>query len=93
MSPDPEDTDTSDGRTYTFETKLDRGDHTYYFTGRDALNQDAIGPSAGEDNAASTPDVSKKKTESTPGMTGILILAAVVCALAATVVSRRRVGP
>ncbi len=90
MTPDPDDTDTSDGRTYSFETKLDRGDHTYYFTGKDALSQDATGPSAGEDKAASTPDVSKKKTEDTPGMTAGLVVAAVVCVLVAAMVSRRR---
>lgn len=88
MSPDPADQDTSDGQDFTYEGKLVKGEHTYYFTGKDSFGNDAGGPSAGEDNAASSPDVAKYKTESTPGAwaTGVLLAVAAV----ALVVSIRR---
>jgi parallel beta-helix repeat protein len=90
MTPDPLDTDSSDGRTYTYTTKLDKGEHTYYFTGKDSLLQDATGPSAGEDKSSSTPDVSKKKTDSSPGPGAFMALAAVVIAIIVLDVRRRR---
>jgi parallel beta-helix repeat protein len=90
MTPDPDDTDSSDGRKYTYTTKMDKGEHTYYFTGKDALDQEAGGPSAGEDKATSTPDVSKKKTDSSPGPGAFMALAAVVIAILVMEARRRR---
>jgi len=89
MSPDPDDTDSTDGRKYTYTTKLTQGDHTYYFSGRDGFGNDADGPSAGEDNAASTPDVSKKKSEESPGPSVAILAVALVVAFVAMVARRR----
>ncbi len=89
MSPDPDDDDTSDGRQYTFQTKLEQGEHTYYFTGRDGVGNDAVGPSAGEDNAASTPDISKKKVDESPGPVVMMALVALVAVVIALEVRRR----
>jgi len=88
MVPDPDDTDTSDGQEFTYEGKLVKGEHTYYFRGKDDVGNDAGGPSAGEDNANASPDVAKYKTESTPGAwaTGVLLAVAII----AVVVSIRR---
>jgi parallel beta-helix repeat protein len=90
MTPDPTDTDSSDGRKYTYTTKMEKGEHSYYFTGKDILDQPATGPSAGEDNAASTPDISKKKTDSSPGPGALMALAAVVIAIIVMETRRRR---
>jgi len=90
MTPDPDDTDSSDGRKYTFTNKLDKGEHTYYFTGKDILDQPATGPSAGEDKSSSTPDVSKKETDSSPGMSGALMIVALAAMVAVLVTLRRR---
>ncbi|UCC92436.1 MAG: right-handed parallel beta-helix repeat-containing protein [Thermoplasmata archaeon] len=89
MTPDPDDTDSSDGRKYTYTTKLEKGEHSYYFTGKDALDQEAGGPSAGEDNASSSPDVSKKKTEDTPGMSATIMLLAMIVVVAVAVAIRK----
>jgi parallel beta-helix repeat protein len=90
MTADPDDTDSTDGRTYTYTTKLTRGEHTYYFTGRDELGNDAGGPSAGEGNSASSPDVSKKKTEESPGPGAAVVIVAVVIAILVLEARRRR---
>ncbi len=89
MVPDPDDTDTTDGRTYTFTTRLDRGEHSYYFTGRDVFGEDAGGPSAGDGNAKTSPDVAKKKTKDTPGLGAWVALAALVVSLVALEARRR----
>ncbi|MCK4969691.1 MAG: fibronectin type III domain-containing protein, partial [Thermoplasmata archaeon] len=90
MSPDPDDTDTTNGQEFTYEGKLVKGEHTYYFRGKDSFGNDAGGPSAGEDNAGSSPDVAKYETESTPGAwaTGVLLAVAAVALIAS--IRRRR---
>ena len=90
MSPDPDDTDSTDGRKYTYTTKMTQGDHSYYFTGRDGFGNDAEGPSAGEDNAASTPDVAKKKSEESPGPTSVVLVAALTVTAVMMEAWRRR---
>ena len=90
MSPDPDDSDTSDGQDFTYEGKLVKGEHTYYFRGKDSFGNDAGGPSAGEENADTSPDVVKYQTESTPGAwaTGVLLAVAAVALVAS--IRRRR---
>lgn len=90
MTADPDDTDSTDGMIYTYTTKLETGEHSYYFTGEDDQGAEAGGPSAGEGNAYSTPDVSEKSTEGTPGPGVVMALVAVVVALVAVRVRRRR---
>ena len=82
MTPDPDDTDTTDGQRYTYKTKLGKGDHTYYFTGKDAFGNDAGGPSAGEDNVKASPDIEDKKVSDTPGAVAILAAMAMMTAVA-----------
>ncbi|NOQ54212.1 MAG: hypothetical protein GQ558_06370 [Thermoplasmata archaeon] len=90
MSPDPDDSDTTNGQEFTYEGKLVKGEHTYYFRGKDSFGNDAGGPSAGEDNAGTSPDVVKYQTESTPGAwaTGVLLALAAVALVAS--IRRRR---
>ncbi len=78
MIPDPDDDDTADGQEFTLKIKLDAGEHTYYFTGKDSFGNDAVGSSVGEDNSQSTPDVTQHKVEDTPGAWSLLTLMAVV---------------
>jgi parallel beta-helix repeat protein len=77
MIQDPDDDNPTDGQQYTLKTKLDEGEHTYYFTGKDAFGNDAVGSSVGEDNGKSSPDVTKHKVEDTPGAWSILALTAI----------------
>jgi parallel beta-helix repeat protein len=90
MTPDPEDTDPSDGVTYVYETKLTKGDHTYYFTGRDSFGNDAEGPSAGEDNAKASPDIGKKEVSDTPGPGLVMVLVSMLVLVAFRRVRVRR---
>ena len=91
MVSDPDDTDTMDGQRFTYETKMSKGDHTYYFTGKDSFGNDAVGSSAGEDNTKSSPDVSEKKVSDTPGPAAILVAMAMLTLVALHRV-RRRMG-
>jgi hypothetical protein len=86
MTPDPEDTDMSDGQTYIYETKLEKGEHSYYFAGRDSFGNDAEGSAVGPDNAKDSPDIEKKKVSDSPAPG----LAAVLVAMLVMVVVRRR---
>jgi hypothetical protein len=90
MTADPDDTDPTDGRTYTYSGKLGKGPHDYYFTGKDSEDNVATGPSAGDGNTKSTPDVSEKKTEDTPGPGAVAVLATLVVAMVAVKARRRR---
>jgi YD repeat-containing protein len=89
MSPDPDDTDPTNGITYIYETKLSKGDHTYYFEGSDSFGHDAEGPSAGEDNAMSSPTI-KKKTSDSPGFGLIMVMVALLVLVALGRVRGRR---
>ena len=90
MTPDPDDQDSSDGRDYTYTSKLVKGEHTYYFTGKDEVGNDAGGPSAGEDNAANSPDISKKKTDESPGPGAAFAIVALVVAIIVLETRRKR---
>jgi len=87
MTPDPDDTNPLDGTTYIYETKLTKGEHSYYFTGKDSFGNDAEGSSVGQDNAKSSPDIEKKKVSDSPGVGVSMALAAL---LVLALVARRR---
>jgi hypothetical protein len=65
MTPDPSDTDYSDGVDYTLKTKLDEGEHDYYFTADDgdldAVPSDTT-PTSSTD-AESTPAITEEETK------------------------------
>ena len=88
MVPDPDDTNTRDGRRYTYSTKLPIGPHSYYFDGTDALGNEAGGESAGPGSAKPTGDISKMKSK-TPGFELVLAVAAIGAAMAAVGARRR----
>ncbi len=89
MGPDPEDTDPADGQTYIYETKLGKGEHTYYFTGRDSFGNDAEGSSVGPDNAKSSPDIEKKKVSDSPAL-GLVAALGAMLMLAVALRGRKR---
>ena len=89
MTPDPADTNTRDGRTYTYSSKLATGPHDYYFDGTDALGNSAGGESAGPGSAKPTGEISKMKSK-TPGFELVLAVAALGAAMAAVGARRRR---
>jgi hypothetical protein len=68
MTPDVDDTDYTDGVKYTYQTKLDKGTHEYYFTGTDgtngAVSGDTTPTSAGEAGVTSEIEELDKKEES-----------------------------
>ena len=70
--------------------RLERGEHSYYFTGKDEHGKEAGGPSAGEGNQATSPDVSKKKVEDTPGPAAVVVLLAMLVSLLVIELRRRR---
>lgn len=82
MTPDLEDTDTTDGQLYTHESKLTKGEHSYYFRGKDSFGNDAGGPSAGEDNTKASPDIEDKKVSDTPGPGAMLVALAMLTLVA-----------
>lgn len=63
MTPDPSDTDYTDGVDYTYETKLDEGEHDYYFIADDgeldAVTTDTT-PTSSTD-AETTPSITEAK--------------------------------
>ena len=82
MIPDPDDTDTTDGQRFAYESKLTKGDHTYYFRGKDTFGNDAGGPSAGEENTKTSPDIEDKKVSDTPGPGAMLVALAMLTLMA-----------
>ncbi len=90
MTPDPDDTNTRDGRTYTYTTKLTEGPHEYYFRATDSFGNEAGGDSAGPGTTKSTGDVAKKKVKKSPGFEAVLAVAALGAALVAAGARRRR---
>ncbi|MCK5559203.1 MAG: Ig-like domain-containing protein, partial [Thermoplasmata archaeon] len=61
MTPDPDDTDYTDGVEYTYQAKLSEGDHSYYFTANDGTDDAESGdttPTTTAD-ADDTPTISK----------------------------------
>ncbi len=91
LTADPADTNTRDGRKYTYKTKLATGPHTYYFEGQDDQGNAAGGSSAGPGNSMTSQEVTKAKVKS-PGATVPLTVTALaaVAALAASGRHRRR---
>jgi parallel beta-helix repeat protein len=90
MTPDPDDTNTVDGRKYTYTTKLTEGPHAYYFRGSDSFGNEAGGESAGPGTSKATGDISKKKVKKSPGFESVLAVAALAAALVAVGARRRR---
>ncbi|MCK5561325.1 MAG: putative Ig domain-containing protein, partial [Thermoplasmata archaeon] len=62
MTPDPADTDYSDGVEYSYMTKLGEGEHTYYFTANDGTDNAESG-----DGATPTTDMDAKRTPNISG--------------------------
>jgi hypothetical protein len=66
MTPDQNDTEFSDGVLYSYETILGEGDHSYYFTASDGIDNavpgDTSTPTTPED-AVSTPKISKEEED------------------------------
>ena len=89
MTPDPSDAEASDGVVYTFTTKLDEGEHEYFFTGEDPLGLEATGPCVGDGNARTMMVYAKEKS-STPGMGALAALTAIILLGVAMVVRNRR---
>jgi len=91
MTADPADTDSTDGRDYTYTTRLGLGPHTYYFEGQDDKDNPAGGESAGPSAQKTTPEVTKPKTVSSNGMgiLAIVIVLIVIAAIVAIALSRR----
>jgi hypothetical protein len=88
MVADPTDTDSTDGMVYTYATKLKEGDHDYHFAAQDTFGFDATGPCVGDENQR-TLMVYERQAAATPGMEGILAMAA-LGVLGTTLVLRRR---
>jgi hypothetical protein len=97
MTPDPDDTDFTDEVTYTFNSKLDEGEHEYYFSASDGIDS----ASAEDDtpissaNAKNTPKIAKAEEDT--GMDLILIIifiiVLIIVALIAFMVGKRSGGP
>jgi hypothetical protein len=62
MTPDPTDTDYSDGVEFTYLTKLGEGEHTYYFTANDGTDDAEPG-----DGTTPTTDTDAKRTPNISG--------------------------
>ena len=84
MVPDPKDTDSTDGRRYTYTTDLGAGTHTYYFEGQDERGNAAGGASAGQPAQRTTSEITKHKVVTGTGV-GILVLVIVLVVIAAIV--------
>jgi hypothetical protein len=90
MTPDPDDTDYTDGVDYTYTTKLGEGDHSYYFTATDgtddALPGDTTTPSDSS-SASSTSPIEKSdakeedEVDLTPYLALIIILVIIIIIL------------
>jgi hypothetical protein len=91
MTPDPADTDTTDGVLMTYRSRLAAGPHSYYFEAKDSGGLDATGASAGQANERATGDIDRAQSE-TPGPGAALAVVAVMlaAAVAALAVTRRR---
>jgi hypothetical protein len=65
MTPDPDDTDFTDGIEYTYKTRLDKGEHNYYFTAGDGSDDAVSGDTTPVDsaNAMSIPEVTEEKED------------------------------
>ncbi|MCK5415333.1 MAG: hypothetical protein KAJ35_08120, partial [Thermoplasmata archaeon] len=88
MTADPTDYDATDGVTYTFETKVKEGDHTYYFEGADDYGFEASGPCVGDDNRRSFTVYNEQ--QAVPGAEALMALATIGIIGAALVLQRRK---
>jgi hypothetical protein len=81
MTPDPNDTDFTDGIEYTYVTKLGEGDHTYYFAGTDGKDDAESGDSTTPTNsneALNTPTIKEPEEKKAESDYIMLIMAVVI---------------
>jgi hypothetical protein len=95
MKKDNSDSDFTDGVKYTYKTKLDEGEHDYYFTATDGT-EDATGDSStptSSDSAKSTPEVKKveaqREVDDMAVIVAIIIVIIVIVALLGFAMRRR----
>lgn len=83
MTPEPNDNEFTDGVLYTYETKLEKGEHTYYFTATDGTDDaepgDSITPTS-EDSALKIP-VIKEIEKDDDGEDNLILYFAIIIAI------------
>jgi len=83
MSPAPNNNDFTDGVLYTYETKLGKGEHTYYFTATDGINGAEPGDTktpTNEETALKTP-VIKEVEKDDDGEDNLILYSAIIIAI------------
>jgi hypothetical protein len=100
MTPDGDDTDFTDGVEYTYQTKLDKGEHEYYFTATDGSNSAVSGDttpiSAGEARVTTEIEDPEKKDEVEDNLMFyilLIIIVVIILVILAFALTRKKAVP